>query len=73
MGLTWRVLDTECNNKGLLLMDSISLIDGCCVSGAMIAVAVSAGLGVIIPPRKLALFTRQLPSAAGCQLRKVNI
>lgn len=61
-------MNTECNNKGLLLMESISLIDGCGVSGLMMALAVSSGLGVIIPPHMaLALFTRQLPP------RKVNI
>lgn len=49
-------------------MDSISLVDGCRVSGAMIAAAVSSGPGVITPPRMaLALFTRQLPPGADCQ------
>lgn len=64
----WRVLNTEWNNKGLLLMESINLIDGCGVSGVMTALAVSSGLRLIMPPRTaLALFTRQLPP------RKVNI
>lgn len=58
----------ERNNKGLLLMESISLVDGCRVSSVLAALAGSSGLGVIIPPRMaLALFTRQLPP------RKVNI
>lgn len=49
-------------------MESISLTDGCHVSGVMMAPVVSSGLCVIIPPRMArALFTRQLPP------RKVNI
>lgn len=67
--LNWRcVLNTERKNKGLLLMESISLIDGCGVSCVAMALAASSGLRLIMPPRMaLVLFTRQLPP------RKVNI
>lgn len=37
---------TEHNNRGLLLMESIRLIDGWRVSGVMIEPAVSGGEGV---------------------------